>query len=122
VGSVIESQFVRIEPWKTRQESSALCGDERWYVACSLSRQEARAKFQLLLKGFRSFLPRMTKTVRHARKLRTVNSAVFPSYLFVVLNPGRDRWRSVNGAFGVASLIMRGETPQPVPNDSRANT
>jgi transcription antitermination factor NusG len=118
---VIESQFVRIEPWKTRRQSPALRGDESWYVARSLPRQEARAEFQLLLQGFRSSLPRMTKTVRHARKLRTVNSAVFPSYMFVLLDLGRDRWRNVNGAFGVASLILRGE-PRPVPNDSRANT
>ena len=115
MASVIESQSVRIEPWKTRRDTLALCGDERWYVARSLARQEARAEFQLLLQGFRTFLPRMTKTVRHARKLRTVNSAVFPTYMFVMLDPGRDRWRSVNGTFGVASLIMGGETPQPVP-------
>jgi transcription antitermination factor NusG len=115
VASVIESQFVRIEPWKTRRETLALCGDERWYVARSLPRQEARAEFQLLLQGFRTFLPRMTKTVRHARKLRTVNSAVFPTYMFVALDPGRDRWRSVKGTFGVASLIMAGDAPVPVP-------
>lgn len=81
----------------------------------SLPRQEARAEFQLLLQGFPVFLPRMTKTVRHARKLRTVKGVVFPTYMFVVLDPGRDHWRSVNGTFGVASLIMAGETPQPVP-------
>jgi transcriptional antiterminator RfaH len=35
--------------------------------------------------------------------------------MFVILNLGRDRWRSINGTFGVGSLIMAGETPQPVP-------
>jgi transcriptional antiterminator RfaH len=35
--------------------------------------------------------------------------------MFVILNLGRDRWRSINGTFGVASLIMAGETPQAVP-------
>jgi transcriptional antiterminator RfaH len=115
VASIIECHSVHIEPWKTRRETLALSGDERWYVVRSAPRQEARAEFQLLLQGFRTFMPRMTKTVRHARKLRTVNSAVFPTYMFVMLDAGRDRWRSVNGTFGVASLIMGGETPQPVP-------
>lgn len=119
---MIESQFVRLEPWKTRRESLTLCGDESWYVARSLPRQEARPKFQLLLRGFRSFLPRMAKTIWHARKSRRVYSAVFPSHMFVVLDPGRDRWRSLKRTFGVASLIMRVERPQPVPNDGRANT
>jgi transcription elongation factor/antiterminator RfaH len=113
--SGIESQSVRIEPWQSRRQTLGLSGNERWYVARSLSRQEARAEFQLLLQGFRVFLPRMTKTVRHARKLRTVRSAVFPTYMFVALDPNRDRWRGVNGTFGVASLIMAGEAPQPVP-------
>jgi transcriptional antiterminator RfaH len=100
---------------KDRDRKSSLKEGERWYVARALPRQEARAEFQLLRQGFPVFLPRATKTVRHARKLRTVKSPVFPSYMFVVLDIGRDRWRSVNGTIGVASLIMQGETPQPVP-------
>ena len=81
----------------------------------SLPRQEARAEFHALNQGFRVFLPRISKAVRHARRLRTVRSAIFPTYMFVILDLGRDRWRSINGTFGVASLIMAGETPQPVP-------
>lgn len=101
--------------WKSRGGNFSLNAGERWYVARSLPRQEARAELQLLRQGFPVFLPRVTKTVRHARKLRTVKRPVFPSYMFVVLNIDRDRWRSVNGTTGVASLIMQGETPQPVP-------
>lgn len=44
-----------------------------------------------------------------------VKGSVFPTYMFVVLDIGRDRWRSVNGTGGVASLIMQGDAPQPVP-------
>jgi transcription elongation factor/antiterminator RfaH len=109
------SQPLRIEAWQSRRRSLVLSEGERWYVVRSLPRQEARAEFQLQLQGFPVFLPRMRKTVRHARKLRAVKSAVFPTYMFVVLDLARDRWRSVNGTFGVASLIMAGERPQPVP-------
>lgn len=57
----------------------------------------------------------MIKTVRHARQLRTVRDPLFPTYMFVALDIGRERWRVINGTFGVASLIMAGETPEPVP-------
>lgn len=92
-----------------------LATGERWYVVRSLPRQEARAEFQLNRQGFPVFFPRVVKTVRHARKLRMAQSAVFPTYMFVALDVDRDRWRSVNGTGGVASLIMGAERPQPVP-------
>jgi transcriptional antiterminator RfaH len=84
----------------------SLVAGERWYVAQTLPRRESSAQLQLEAQGFCSFLPRYTKTVRHARRLMTVSAAFFPSYLFVALDLGRDRWRSVNGTFGVASLVM----------------
>jgi len=90
-------------------------GSKKWYVARSLPRQEARAQFQLLRQGFSVFLPRVMKTIRHARKLRTAPTPVFPSYMFVALDLERERWRSVNGTSGIASLIMQGEVPLPVP-------
>lgn len=98
-----------------RDIRSPLAKGERWYVVRSLPRQEARAEFQLLRQGFPVFFPRTIKTIRHARKLRVVKGSVFPTYMFVVLDVGRDRWRSVNGTGGVASLIMQGDAPQPVP-------
>ena|ERR1019366_4939748 len=36
--------------------------------------------------------------------------------MFVVLNLQKDRWRSVNYTFGVISLIMSGDMPEPVPS------
>jgi transcriptional antiterminator RfaH len=61
------------------------------------------------------FLPCRRTTTRHARKLETILAPFFPGYLFVSLDLGRDRWRSVNGTFGVARLVMHGEVPAPVP-------
>jgi transcriptional antiterminator RfaH len=55
------------------------------------------------------------KTVRHARKLRTIRAPLFPRYLFVVLNLERDSWRSVNSTTGIASLFMAHDRPVPVP-------
>lgn len=89
--------------------------DARWFVAQTLSRSEGRAQAQLQAQEFHTFLPRVERTVRHARKLRTVLSAAFPGYIFVRLDLQRDRWRSVNGTIGVSRLIMARDLPVPAP-------
>ena len=88
---------------------------ERWFVARVLAHQENRAQFNLHRLGFRSFLPRLRRTVRHARKLRDTLNPLFPGYIFIVIDLSKQRWRSINGTFGVASLIMGAEQPTPVP-------
>jgi transcription elongation factor/antiterminator RfaH len=88
----------------------------RWYAVHAQQHREARAQAQLENQGFRTYLPKRLKTVRHARKLKTVMAAYFPRYLFVALDLERHRWRSVNGTFGVSSLVMAGERPNPVPS------
>jgi transcription antitermination factor NusG len=89
---------------------------ERWFLAWTLSYREATAEMHLRRQGFRSFLPRHKKTVRHARKLRTVTAPIFPRYLFVVLDLKRDRWRSVNGTTVIVNLFMAHGRPVPVPD------
>ena len=88
---------------------------ERWFVARVLAHQENRAQFNLHRLGFRSFLPRLRRTIRHARKLRDTLNPLFPGYIFIVIDLSKQRWRSINGTFGVASLIMGAEQPTPVP-------
>jgi transcriptional antiterminator RfaH len=66
--------------------------------------------------GFRPFLPYIQKTIRHARQLRTVRAPLFPRYMFLILDLGRDRWLSVRGTVGVSSLFTSEERPVPVPN------
>jgi transcription elongation factor/antiterminator RfaH len=66
--------------------------------------------------GFRPFLPYIQKTIRHARQLRTVRAPLFPRYMFVILDLGRDRWLSVRGTVGVSSLFTCEDRPVPVPN------
>ena len=88
---------------------------ERWFVARVLSHQDSRAQFNLHQLGFRSFVPRLRRTIRHARRLRDTLRPLFPGYIFIVIDLSKHRWRSVNGTFGVASLIMGAEHPLPVP-------
>ena len=88
---------------------------ERWFVARVLTHQESRAQLNLHRLGFRSFVPRLQRTVRHARRLRETLRPLFPGYIFVIIDLSKHRWRSVNGTFGIASLIMGAEQPMPVP-------
>lgn len=88
---------------------------ERWYLVRTLTGRELTAAQQLERQGFRAFLPKQLKTISHARRLRLVRAAFFPGYLFVRLDLGRDRWRSVNGTIGVAHLVGQGERPTAVP-------
>ncbi len=90
-------------------------GNVRWYVVHTQPRREFYAKAQLEGQGFRVFLPKRLKTVRHARMIANVEAAFFPRYLFVELDPTRHPWRRVNGTFGVASLVMQGDLPHPMP-------
>jgi len=94
----------------------SLAAGERWYAVYSQPHREFRAQQQLNAQGFTVFLPLYRKTVRHARKLRTVNAPFFPRYLFVALDLSCDQWRCVNGTFGVTSLLTDGAMPRPVPH------
>jgi len=87
----------------------------RWYAVHCLSHREGAAAAHLQNQDFGVFYPRRRKTRRHARRIETVLVPFFPGYIFVTLNLSRDRWRSVNGTYGVASLVMQGETPAAVP-------
>src|SRR6478672_7839706 len=88
---------------------------ERWFVVRVLSHQENRAQFNLQRLGFRNFVPRLRRTVRHARRLQETLKPLFPGYIFIIIDLSKQRWRTVNGTFGVASLIMGAEQPKAVP-------
>jgi transcriptional antiterminator RfaH len=110
-GSSVAEAELRTMPFPSRAASATL----RWYVVQCLSHREMAAAAQLRNQGFAVFLPRRRKTRRHARRIETVLVPFFPGYLFVALDMECDPWRSVNGTYGVAGLVMHGDLPAPVP-------
>src|ERR1700676_582993 len=92
-----------------------LKGSERWFLVQSQPRNELRARMHLSMQGFRTYIPLILKTTRHARQLRTFRAPLFPRYLFIILDLGRDRWLSVRSTVGVASLFTCDDRPVPVP-------
>jgi len=77
-----------------------------WYVVETLPRRERFALQNLELQSFRTFWPRFWKTRRHARRQDTVLSALFPNYVFVILDERNHHWRQINGTFAVKRLVQ----------------
>ena len=90
-------------------------GNERWFLVHTPPHNERRAQLHLGAQGFRTHFPTIQKTIRHARQLRTVQAPLFPRYIFLILDLGRDQWLSVWGTVGVSSLYTCGDRPVPVP-------
>ncbi len=86
-----------------------------WFVVETHPRAEFRAQENLERQGFQSFLPRIRRTRRHARRIDQILTPVFPGYLFVLLDLERDCWRVINSTYGVRRLVcFRAEHPQPM--------
>ncbi|MGX5735301.1 transcription termination/antitermination NusG family protein [Bosea thiooxidans] len=85
-----------------------------WYVVQTRHLCEMRAAQELANQGFEVFLPRYLRKRRHARKVSFAPAPLFPGYLFVSLDPARQRWRSINGTFGVVRVIAGEDGPVPV--------
>src|SRR5262245_11741203 len=93
-----------------------LAPGERWFLVHAQPKSEQRAEWHLGAQGFWTYLPKIRKTIRHARKLSTVRAPLFPSYLFVILDLERDRWLSVRSTVGVSRLFTTQDgRPVPVP-------
>ena len=88
---------------------------DRWYIVYTQPRAEDKALWHLRNQGFRCFLPKLQRTIRHARRQKTVLEALFPRYLFTMFDGGKTRWRSINGTHGVIHLLTHGPEPIPVP-------
>jgi transcription antitermination factor NusG len=87
-----------------------------WYAVRAQAQRESIAELHLKRQFAEVFYPRYFVPVRGANRRVTVAARpFFPGYLFVKLDLGRDRWRSVNGTFGVIGLVQFGERPTPTP-------
>lgn len=84
-----------------------------WYVVRSATRQEKRAEAALKELGFAVYLPRLVRWQRLGKAKKRVESALFPGYLFVALEPP-ERFRAVLSADGVHAFVGVGGAPAPI--------
>jgi transcriptional antiterminator RfaH len=93
-----------------------MAAESSWYVVHTQPNNEVRADINLRRQGFLTYLPRYSRSRRHARKTETVLRPLFPRYLFVAMDLKLDRWRNVYSTFGVSRLVVAGDTPVAVPD------
>ena len=87
----------------------------RWYVVQTQGHAELKAGCHLARQGFETYLPRYLKRRRHARRVEMLPAPLFPRYLFVAIDMGTQRWRSISSTIGVTQLVCAGDVPAPVP-------
>ena len=88
---------------------------KRWYVVYTRTGMERMALGHLENQGYAAYLPQRLKERRHARRIDTVKTPLFPRYLFVSFDRETDRWHAINGTYGVNYLVTMGDRPSPVP-------
>lgn len=95
--------------------SPAASAVKRWYAVHTKLGSEESAAAHLGRQDFEVFLPRSLRTTRRARKISTAAAPFFPGYLFVRLDLDAQRWRSIDGTFGVKGLIKAHDRPLAAP-------
>ena len=92
-----------------------LSESERWFLVHTQPKSERKAEMHLGAQGFRTHLPTIQKTIRHARQLRTVRAPLFPRYLFLILDPdGTAGYRS-RALLAFLRFLPADDRPVPVP-------
>lgn len=90
----------------------------QWFVAETQPRKERIAELNLERQAFANLCPRFNSVRRHARRVESVLTPVFPGYLFVRFDPKKDPWRAINGTLGIKRLVTSDPyNPIPVPED-----
>ena len=85
----------------------------RWYVIRSKPHQERQAEFHLRQLSVETFLPLLRHNKRIRCQEKTVVEPLFPRYLFARFDIN-DRYRAVNFARGVLTIVKFGLKPAEV--------
>lgn len=85
---------------------------KQWFVVQSKPRQEAVAEVNLKRQGFATYCPRIVQTRRFRGQWRKIIEPLFPRYLFVLLEQGRDDFSPIRSTFGVKEFVCFGGVPR----------
>ncbi|MBK5960184.1 transcriptional activator RfaH [Rhodoplanes elegans] len=92
-------------------ESSTHYECSTWIVVNTHPHKERIAAENLLNQSYTTYCPVIRAQVRHARKTTEVRRPLFPGYLFVALDPLRERWRPILSTLGIRTIVRNGEVP-----------
>ena len=88
--------------------------EPHWYVVQTQPHAEAKAAAHLIRQGFETYMPRILKRRRHARRVEMVASPLFPRYMFVIVDLAAQRWRAIQSTIGVTRLVCSGDHPAAI--------
>lgn len=101
----------------TSDETGGEAGIARWYLVQSRPMQAERAAENLQRQGYEVFYPLIQEQrVRRGRRV-SVETALFPNYLFIRLRRWVDNWYPLRSTRGVLRLVSFGGEPLPVPEE-----
>ncbi len=92
-----------------RTEYGSFLGERwGWAVVNTQPHREHIAVENLQRQDFIPYCPLIQRRRRHARRVMDVLRPLFPGYLFVKVNPDRERWRPMLSTLGVRSIVRCG--------------
>jgi len=87
-----------------------------WYCAQTKPHEERRALVHVVDAGLQAWLPEISVTKRRHGRPVALREPLFPSYLFVVLDPASPQdWQAVRWARGIRNVVGDGTGPLSVP-------
>ena len=86
-----------------------------WYAVSCKPRQEAVAEENLQRQGFNVYLPRIQVRRRRRGQWLDIVEALFPRYLFILIDPVQRSTAPVRSTRGVVGLVRFGGKPAEVP-------
>ena len=89
---------------------------KHWYAIHTKPRQETLAAENLHRQEFEIYLPRIKQTHRYRHQWRDRIEPLFPRYLFIRLDLGKDNIAPIRSTRGVAKLVSFSGLPTTVPD------
>lgn len=87
----------------------------QWFAVRTKPCKEFVAQVHYEQQGFTTYLPRIKKTRKHARKVEQVARPFFPGYLFLWLAPEERDWAAIGSTRGAIGPVRFGKLIPPVP-------
>ena len=88
----------------------------QWFAVATKPRQERVAEVNLTRQGYRAVLPLIEVRKRRQNKWTKVAEPLFPGYLFIRLELGKDNLVPIRSTQGCRDLVRIGQGLVPVPD------
>lgn len=89
----------------------------RWYLVHTKPLGEANAQSNLQRQGYEVYFPRVLHAVRRGRRWREEIGPLFPHYLFLNLDEGRQCLKPAHSTPGVATIVRFGSRYAIIPDN-----